>query len=263
MGGANNMPTGGGNNGFFGGNSPSSGNVGGGKGTSQNTGNGGWGGKGTNQSTGYNPQSTMSYNAPTQQMLYAPSTPIPQNVQAKYAPQQNYRNTPMSVPPPAPTANGVGFNLGDINSILRNLFGGGQPGQGFPTQPTTNQAPQTQGNAGYIQQPVLPSMVGPEAINNAPAAAPTINRAPIVQAPPAPAPTPTPAPEPAPNPLQAVRFDDEGYYNSQGQQLKRNEDGELYVVVKNSEKRGGRIKSADEVDHALRLVRGVVKKDKK
>jgi hypothetical protein len=52
MGGANNMPTSGGNTGFFGGNLSSSGNVGGGKGTSQ--------------STGYNPQPPQSsYGAQT------------------------------------------------------------------------------------------------------------------------------------------------------------------------------------------------------
>ena len=99
-------------------------------------------------------------------------------------------------------------------------------------------------------------------------AAPIINRAPIVEAPPAPAPnpapTPTPAPEPAPNPYTPARYDDEGYaYNSQGQQLRWNEDGNYSLV--GGEKRGGRIeaKSTDTVDRALSAVRNMAKKDKK
>lgn len=230
----------------------------------------GWGGKGTNQSTGYNPQSTMSYNAPTQQMLYAPSTPIPQNVQAKYAPQQNYRNTPMSIPAPAPTANSGGFNLGDIGSILNSLFGmGGQPGRGFPIQPTTNQAPQTQGNAGYIQQPVLPSMVDPQSItSNAPA--PVVNRArQFTYTPPPPPPAAAPAPEAPPDPALApgsttpARNDDYGTYNASGEKLQWDE-GQGWRVYRPSDKRGGAVKKlTDNVDRALRVVRNVVEKDKK
>lgn len=108
-------------------------------------------------------------------------------------------------------------------------------------------------------------------------AAPTINRAPIVEAPPAPTPTPKPKPDqtsaPEPdftsyaNPYEPSRYDEEGRaYNSQNQQLRWNEDGGGFSLVGAGEKRGGRIeakRSTDTVDRALSLVRNVAKKDKK
>ena len=110
MGGANNMPTGGGNNGFFGGNAngPSSGNI-------------GWGGKGTNQNTGYNPQSTMSYNAPTQGMLYAPPTPGSYgNAGASQVPQPPQMVMPQDQAQiPAPVTNNPS-NMGHSKGINPN-----------------------------------------------------------------------------------------------------------------------------------------------
>jgi len=167
-----------------------------------------------------------------------PSTPIPQNVQARYAPQ-NYRNTPMSIP--APTASG-GFNLGDIGSILSALFGMGAP---------TNQAPASTGNAGYIQQPKTPSMVDPKSIG---AYDTSFTRAPIVERPP---PPPAVAPEvsggdDSPPPVSAPQVNTQPRYNSEGSEL-------FY-----GQKRGGAVKKpTDDVDRALRVVRNVAKKDKK
>jgi hypothetical protein len=290
MGGANNMPTGGGNTGFFGGNAPSSGNVGSGKGTSSSQSS--YLPQANNQMVGYSnslqqpsygpppssyyrPQSQQSYGGMgnskgTSQPAYGGTgynTPrLPQMVQPQYgnynvnptinrAPPGTVYSGPSSTAYPSTPANTVYNNPSSTTypsapaPIPGNVYGGPTPTPTEYPSPTTVATP------------------APENFN----AAPTINRAPIVEAPPAPAPTPTPdqtsAPEQAPNPYAAARYDDEGRaYNSQGQQLRWNEDNQSYGLVPYyGEKRGGRIeaKSAETVDRALSLVRNVAKKDKK
>jgi hypothetical protein len=94
MGGANNMPTGGGN---------ANGNMGGGKGTNQNTG----------------------YNAPTQQMLYAPPTPGSYGntgqINRPYLPQMVSPQAQSSMP--APVLNNPP-NMGNSKGVNTGSFKG-------------------------------------------------------------------------------------------------------------------------------------------
>lgn len=84
MGGANNMPTGGGNTGFFGGNAPSSGNVGGGKGTSSSQSS--YLPQGNTQMGGYaNSLQQPSYGVPPSSYYQSPSQ---SNAQQRQMPQQ-------------------------------------------------------------------------------------------------------------------------------------------------------------------------------
>lgn len=159
-----------------------------------------------------------------------PSTPIPQNVQAKYA-QQPF--APATMPPSSYGQGGKGAGL-NIASFL-----GLAPQQGQP--------PQKQGNAGYIQPPVLPSMINPAVVNNAaPAPQPVVNQPLSFKY--------TPPPPPAPV-AEEKKPEDEGSmpkYSAEG--------SELYYGWK----KGGLVKNTtDDVDRALQVVRNVVKKDKK
>lgn len=252
MGGANNMPTGGGNNGFFGGNAPSSGNVGSGKGTSSAQ---------SSAPSSYLPQTNtqmMGYSNSLQQPSYGP----PPSSYYQPQSQQSYGGMGSSKGTSQPAYGGTGYNTPRLPQMVQpQSIGQPAPGSvyGGPTPTAYPGAPRPIPGAVY-------SGPAPEDFN----AAPTINRAPIVEAPPAPAPAPTPtpdqtsAPEPAPNPLTPARYDDEGRaYNSQGQQIRWDENGNYSLV--GGEKRGGRIeaKSTDTVDRALSLVRNVAKKDKK
>ena len=186
---------------------------------------------------------------------------------AAYQPrsQQSYGGMGSSKGTSQPAYGGTGYNTPRLPQMVQpQSIGQPAPGSvyGGPTPTAYPSAPRPVPGAVYTGP-------APEDFN----VAPTINRAPTVEAPPAPAPTPAPtpdqtsAPEPAPNPYAAARYDDEGRaYNSQGQQLRWNEDAGVYSLVGTGEKRGGRIeakKSTDTVDRALSLVRNVAKKDKK